>query len=273
MGKLTGKVALVTGASRGVGKGIALSLGEAGATVYITGRTQREADATVPLAGTIHATAEEVTRMGGQGIAIPCDHRDDAQVEAAFNRIKAEQGRLDLLVNNAWAGYEGYHNNTHYPPMVPFWEKPLSYWNDNLDGLRWTYIASVLGTRLMLEAGQKSGLIVNISFGVPEPGNAPYGVAKSATDRLSWEFAHQLREHGIAALSLYPGLVRTEGVILNAQYFDMRTSESPQFTGRAVVALAADPDVMTKTGQTFVVAKLANEYNFDDIDGTRPLPV
>jgi NAD(P)-dependent dehydrogenase (short-subunit alcohol dehydrogenase family) len=119
---------------------------------------------------------------------------------------------------------------------------------------------------------QRGGLIVNISFGVPDPGNPAYGVAKSATDRLTWEFAHQLREYNIAVVSLYPGLVRTENVLFNAQYFDLSKSESPQFTGRAVAALAADPHVMQRTGQAFVVARLAQEYDFDDVDGTRPAP-
>jgi NAD(P)-dependent dehydrogenase (short-subunit alcohol dehydrogenase family) len=271
MQPLQGKVALVTGASRGVGKGIAMSLGEAGATVYVTGRTLDEKQAAVPLAGTVTQTAEEVTRLGGRGIAIRCDHHDDAQVEAAFRQIQAEQGRLDILVNNAWAGYEGYATGSHYPPNFPFWQKPISYWDENLAGVRWTYVSTVFAAPMMVE--QRGGLIVNISFGVPEPGNPAYGVAKSATDRLSWEFAHQLREYNVAALSLYPGLVRTEGVLLNAQYFDMSKSESPQFTGRAVAALAPDPDVIQRSGQVFVVAKLAQEYGFDDIDGTRPAPV
>lgn len=271
MGTLTGKVALVTGASRGVGKGIALSLGAAGATVYVTGRTLDESQAAVPLAGTIHQTADEVARLGGQGIALRCDHRDDAQVEAVFQRLRSEQGRLDILVNNAWAGYEGYHKNTHLPPGRPFWEKPLSYWDDNLAGVRWTYAASFFAAPLMI--AQQSGLIVNISFGVPNPDNPAYNVAKPATDRLAWEMAHALRDYNVAVVSLYPGLVRTEGVMLAAQYFDLSNSESPQFTGRAVAALAVDPGRMQRTGQALVVARLAQDYNFDDIDGKRPHPV
>jgi dehydrogenase/reductase SDR family member 1 len=271
MGSLTGKVALVTGASRGVGKGIALVLGEAGATVYVTGRTTDEAQPTVPLAGTIHQTAEAITQSGGKGIAVRCDHRDDAQVEALFARIQQEQGRLDVLVNNAWGGYEGYHTGTHLGPMDPFWIKPLSYWEDNLAGVRWAYAAGRLAAPMMIAQG--SGLIVNISFGVPEAGNAAYGIAKMATDRLSWEMAHQLRPHGVAAVSLYPGLVRTEGVLKAAEYFDMSNAESPQFTGRAVLVLATDPSVLDRSGQVWVVAKLAQEYDFNDIDGTRPRPI
>jgi NAD(P)-dependent dehydrogenase (short-subunit alcohol dehydrogenase family) len=270
MNTLAGKVALVTGASRGVGKGVALSLGEAGATVYLTGRTVDEAHPTVPLAGTVHETAAEVTRLGGQGIAVPCDHRDDAQVEAVFERIRREQGRLDILVNNAWRGYEGWVDGRYASQPEPYWERPLSLWEDNLDGVRWAYVATMLAARLMTEA--KSGLIVNISFGVPDAGNPAYNIAKTATDRLAWEMGHLLKGHGIAVVSLYPGLVRTESVLANAQWFDFSNSQSPQFTGRAVVALAADPQVMEKTGQVLVVARLAGEYGFDDIDGKRPTP-
>jgi dehydrogenase/reductase SDR family member 1 len=264
------KVALVTGASRGIGKGIALALGEAGATVYITGRTVDPATPTVPLAGTIHETAALVTQSGGQGIAVVCDHREDAQVEAVFEQIRREHGRLDLLVNNAWAGYEGYHNNTYLAPDRPFWEKPLSYWDDNLAGLRWAYAASTCAAKLMTAQG--SGAIFNISFRVDQPGNPAYNVAKSATDRLTWEMAHALRSHHIPVISLHPGLVRTEGVMKAAEYFDLSNSQSPQFTGRAILALFSDAKRMEKTGQALNVAQLAQEYDFDDIDGKRPYP-
>lgn len=271
MGKLTGQVALVTGASRGVGKGIAIALGAEGATVYVTGRTVDPNNPTVPLTGTIHETVAEINQRGGQGIAIACDHRDDEQVKAVFDRIQAVAGRLDLLVNNAWAGYEGYTNNKHLPPWHPFWTKPISYWDENLDGVRWAYVASHFAIPMMIP--QKSGMIVNISFPVPNMGNAAYGIAKQATDRLTEEIAYQTKEHNICAMTLYPGLVRTEGVIMNAQYFDMSNSESPEFTGRAVVAVTTDPNRMTRSGQHMVVAKLAIEYDFDDIDGKRPTPI
>jgi dehydrogenase/reductase SDR family member 1 len=271
MAKLSGKVALVTGASRGIGKGIAESLGAEGATVYITGRTVDEKNPTIPLVGTIHATAEAVTQAGGKGIAIACDHRDDEQVKAVFKRIKKEQGQLDILVNNAWAGYEVFHAGKYFAPEAPFWKKPLSYWDINLDGVRWNYVATALALPQMIK--QKSGLIVNISFAQANPGNPAYAIAKTATDRLTWEVAHQAKEHNIAVICLYPGLVRTEGVMKFAKYFDMSNSESPQFTGRAVVALATDEQRMEKTGQVFVVAKLAQDYDFDDIDGNRPQPI
>ncbi len=271
MQPLAGKVALVTGASRGVGKGIALSLAAAGAVVYITGRSTDANSKTVSVSGTITETAAEIVQRGGRGVAIQCDHRDDAQVAAVFKQIQAEQGRLDILVNNAWMGYEGYHNRTYKTPKHPFWKKPLAYRDENLEGVRWLYAASYFAALMMVE--QKSGLMVNISFGVAVDGNAAYNVAKIATDRFTQEFALQLKKYRVAVVALYPGLVRTEGVLKNAKYFDMTQSESPEFTGRAVVALANDTRLMKKTGQIFVVAKLAQVYDFDDIDGTRPLPV
>ena len=196
-----------------------------------------------------------------------CDHRDDSQVEAVFQRVKDEQGRLEMLVNNAWAGYEGYWEDRYPAPNHPFWQRPLSFWDENLLGVRWAYVASALATPLMVE--QRSGLIVNISFG-PGAGNPAYGAAKAAVERMTADMAHELRQHNVAVIVLYPGLVRTEGIMSIAQYFDLSNSESPQFTGRAVVALA---NIMQKSGQVFVVARLAQEYDFDDIDGKRPAPV
>ncbi len=271
MSILSGKVALVTGASRGIGKGIAMALGEAGTIVYVTGRTIEEDQAALPLPGTIGQTAAEVIRLGGQGIAMVCDHREDTQVEAVYQCIQQEQGGLDILVNNAWAGYEGYFSNQYYPPLHPFWEKPISYWDENLIGVRWAYVASVLAVQQMVQ--RQTGLIVNISFSPLSPGNPAYNVAKTAVDRLTADMAHQLREHHITVVALHPGLVRTEGVLSQAQYFDFSNSESPQFTGRAITALATDPAVLEKTGRVLNVAKLAQEYDFDDIDGTRPSPI
>ncbi|MBZ0289700.1 MAG: SDR family NAD(P)-dependent oxidoreductase, partial [Anaerolineae bacterium] len=224
-----GKVAVVTGASRGIGKGIALALGEAGATVYVTGRTDAGHAATVPLAGTVEDTAREVTEIGGVGIAVRCDHRDDAQTETVFERVQNEQGRLDILANVAWAGYEGLHKMTDFPLEQPFWERRLSYWDDNLFGVRAAYIASVFTARMMV--AQKQGLIVNISSYInPYPGsnsNSAYHVAKTSTDRLAQDMAVELRPHNVAAVSLWPGLVRTEGIMLHEQYIDLSNSESP----------------------------------------------
>lgn len=271
---LRGTVALVTGASRGVGKGIALGLGEAGATVYITGRTVQEGQAAVDLPGTIQQTADEVSRQGGRGIAVQCDHTDDRQVRALFERIKAEAGRLDILVNNAWGGYEHFNDGTEFWKEQGFWTEPLSRWDKMFDaGVRAQYVASVLAAPLMIAQG--SGLIVHISFFAarrPDKGVA-YGAAKAASDQLAACMAHELRPHGVAVVGLYPGLVRTEGVLKAADYFDLSNSESPQFIGRAVAALAADPKILERSGSVLVAAAVAEEYGFTDIDGSRPRPL
>jgi dehydrogenase/reductase SDR family member 1 len=274
MQTLSAKVALVTGASRGIGKGIALGLGEAGATVYITGRTAEEGQATVALPGTIHQTAEEVTKLGGTGIAIQCDHRDDGQVEAVFQRIRSEQNRLDILVNNVWGGYEHFNDGTEFWKEKGFWTIPLARWDKMFQaGVRAHYVSSVFAAPIMIAQG--SGLIVNISFFAAQKDNAgvSYGVAKTASDRMAACMAYELREHNVAAVSLYPGLVRTESVLKAGEYFDLTNSESPQFIGRAVAALASDPQIMMKSGQVLVAAALAQEYGFTDIDGKQPRPL
>lgn len=259
---LSGKVAVVTGGSRGVGKGIAVGLGEAGATVYVTGRTVNEDEAAVPLPGSIGATADAVTAAGGRGISLRCDHNVDVQVEAVFETVRDQAGRLDLLVNNAWAGYEGWVTGKYASISQKFWEKPLPYWDENMQALRWTYTASVLAAPLLVAQG---GLIVNVSNRITEAGDPAYALAKTGTDRLTLDMAAQLKPFNVAVVSLYPGLVRTENVMVNAQWFDMSTSESPLFSGRAVAALAADPNVMEKTGKGFSVAELAREYGFEDV--------
>lgn len=267
---LQGKIAIVTGASRGIGKGIALSLGEAGATVYVTGRTGGGVAATVPLAGTVDETAAEVTRLGGQGIAVRCDHRDDAQTEALFKKVQSEQGRLDILVNCAWAGYEGLHDGSDFPMDQPFWARRLSYWDDNLFSLRAAYIASVFAARMMVE--QKQGLIAHVSHFINQYGNPAYHQAKKGTDRLAGDMAEELRAHGVAVVALYPGLVRTEGIMLHEKYMDLSNSKSPQFTGRAVAALADDSDVLSKSGRGLWVSDLATQYGFTDLDGKVYVP-
>lgn len=274
MPSLNGKVALVTGASRGVGKGVALGLGEAGATVYITGRTVEEGQAAVPLPGTIYQTAEEVTQLRGRGIPIPCDHRNDEEVEAVFQKIRSEQNRLDILVNNVWGGYEHFNDGTEFWNEKGFWTVPLSRWDKSFQaGVRAHYVASVFAAPIMIAQG--SGLIVNISFFAAQKDSSgvAYGVAKSADDRMAATMAHDLRPHGVAAVSLYPGLVRTEAVMKAAQFFDLSNSESPQFIGRAVAALATDPKIMERSGKVLVAAALALEYGFTDIDGAQPRPL
>ncbi len=274
MTMLRGKVAVVTGASRGVGRGIALGLGEAGATVYITGRTVEDGTAIEELSGTIQQTADEVTRLGGKGIPIHCDHRNDQEVEAVFRRIIDEEDRLDILVNNVWGGYENMVEHGEFTWEQPFWLQPLWRWEAMFQsGVQAHYVASKFTAPIMV--AQQSGLIVNISFwaGQKYLGNTIYGVSKTATDRLAADMAHELRGYNVAAVSLYPGLVRTERVMRAAEFFDLSNSESPQFSGRAVAALAADPNIMQKSGQVLVAAALAQEYGFTDIDGKQPRPL
>jgi len=266
MSGLEGRVAIVTGASRGVGKGCALELGAAGATVYVTGRTMTEGAA--PLPGTVTATADEIAQAGGRAFAVRCDHRDDAQVEALFERVASEQGRLDLLVNNAFLIPKELISG------LPFWRVPLSNWDDMLDvGTRSAYVASVFAARMITAA--RSGLIANISSSgaVEYAWHVAYGVGKAALDRLTADTAHELREHGVAVVSLWPGLVRTERVEATRDALptlDVGNAESPRFTGRAVVALAGDPDVLRRSGCAFACRELAEEYGFRDVDGRLP---
>jgi dehydrogenase/reductase SDR family member 1 len=274
MVSLKGKVALVTGASRGVGKGIALGLGEAGAKVYVTGRTVKDKTDAEKLGGTVFQTAEEVTTIGGKGIAIPCDHRDDTQVEAAFKQITNESKKIDILVNNAWGGYENMREGRVLTYFKPFWEQPFWRWDAMFDaGVRAAYTSSAFAARLMTK--KKSGLIVNISFWAAQVylGNTQYGVSKAAVDKMTQYMAHELKKYKVAVVSLYPGLVRTESIMRNAKHFDMSNSESPQFIGRVVAALANDPNILKKSGQVLVAAQEALEYGIQDIDGKQPRPI
>jgi NAD(P)-dependent dehydrogenase (short-subunit alcohol dehydrogenase family) len=259
-------VALVTGASRGVGKGIAVELGAAGATVYVTGRTAEEGSA--PLPGSVGATAEAVAAAGGRGIAVACDHREDAQVEALFGRIAREAGRLDLLVNNAFLLPDSILRGGR------FYETPLSVWDDMIDvGTRSAYVASWHAARLMVE--QRRGLIVNVSSSgaVEYRWHVVYGVGKAALDRITRDTARELRDRGVCVVSVWPGLVlteRTEAAREHLPQLDFAGAESQRFTGRAVVALAADPEVLERTGGVFASRDLADWYGFSDVDGSLP---
>ncbi len=266
MPKLEGKVALVTGASRGVGRGVALGLAEAGARVYLSGRTLHEGDAELP--GSLESTAEAVAQLGGEARAIQCDHSRDEQVEELFRRLEQESGQLDVHVNSVWGGYKQMETFA-----LPFWEQPRWRWDDMFQaGVRAAYMASALAAASMVRA--QSGLIVNISSWAARKysGSVAYGAAKAATDKLTTDMAMELREHGVAVVSLYPGLVRTESVI-QANFFDLSNSESPQFLGRAVAALAADPKLLDRSGEILVAAELALEYGFRDIDESQPRPL
>jgi NAD(P)-dependent dehydrogenase (short-subunit alcohol dehydrogenase family) len=262
MANLRGKVALVTGASRGAGKGIALVLGEHGATVYVTGRSVRGKPTTLGRPGTIDDTAEQVTARGGLGIAIQCDHTDDGQADAVFGRIRAEQGHLDLLVNNAWSGYE-----IGPDPSLAFWEIEWRHWDLMFTGgLRAMAYASRLAAPMMIAAGR--GLIVNLTWVLDRPhGHAFYEVVKNGTNKLTEQMAEDLRPYGIACVAVSPGFMRLERMNLNPDEAAM--TESAEFPGRAIAALAADGDVMAKTGLVFTTPGLAKEYGFTDIDGSQ----
>ena len=267
---LGGTIALVTGASRGVGRGVAHELGAAGATVYVTGRSTAD-DRTDDLEGTVEGTAGLVTEAGGTGIGVVCDHTDDSAVAALFDRIESDHGGLDLLVNCAWGGYEG-HDGTFDDP---FWIQPTGRWDRMFDaGVRAAFVASQRAAGPMLERG--SGLLVNVSSGDDGKfrGSVPYDVAKTAVDRMTAGMAHELREYGVSAVGLYPGFTRTERV---EAAFDRPEevpagTESPRFSGRAVAALAADGDVMARSGGVFKTGELARDYGFTDVDGTTPDP-
>ena len=263
---LRGRVAVVTGASRGVGKGVALGLGEAGATVYVTGRSL---DVGADARGSLTQTVDEIAELGGSGIAAQCDHTDDAQVKAVFDRVRADQGRLDVLVNNVMSTPQ----RAELPPgalsqwdLHPFWEMPLSVWDVfHRVGLRSHYVASVFAAPLMIETG--GGLIVSVS----SPGsrryvnNVAYGVGKAAVEKLAADMAEEPRIHDVASVSLWPGFIRTEDVLGQPDvYPDLSASVSQLFPGRAVAALAADPAVMEKTGQTLKASDLSAEYGFTD---------
>ena len=270
MADLRGKIALVTGASRGVGRGIAHELGAAGAIVYVTGRSVRGAPATENLRGDVHDTADLVTQAGGIGIPVRCDHAQDAHVDALFARIRREQARLDILVNNVWGGYERY---AHADFAAPFWQQPLWRWQLMFDaGVRAHFTASRAAAPLMI--AQRSGVIIHISAGDEDKyrGQVMYDIAKAAVDRMAFATAQELRQHNVAVLALHPGFTRTERVERFASATDLATAESPRYAGRAVVALAADPAVIERNGGSYKTGALAREYGFTDVDGTQPPP-
>jgi dehydrogenase/reductase SDR family member 1 len=249
-------VALITGGSRGVGRGIAQALAREGAAVYVTGRSVAAAD------------------LPAGAVRIPCDHTDDAQVARAFERIEAERGRLDLLVNNAWGGYERMMEDGQFTWSEPFWLQPRWRWDAMMTvGVRAAFVAAQFAARTMIAA--RSGLIVNISFWAAQKhlGNALYGCAKAATDKLTADMAHELEPHGVGVVSLYPGLVRTEAVMAAAGFLDLSNSESPEFIGRTIGALARDPQKMAMSGRVLIAAQLALDYGLTDTDGRRPRPL
>jgi NAD(P)-dependent dehydrogenase (short-subunit alcohol dehydrogenase family) len=254
---LEGRVALVCGGSRGVGRGIARELSRNRATVYVTGRSETD------------------LRQVGEGTRpIRCDHRVDAEVDAAFQHIAREEGAIDILVNSVWGGYEGMVDGGEFTWPKPFWEQPLWRWDAMFGaGVRAHYHASQLAAAGMV--ARRRGLIVHLSHWAAQKhlGNVAYGVSKAATDKMAAHMAHELLPHGVAVVSIYPGMVRTEKVMESAAWLDLSNSESPEFVGRAVVALATDDNAIRHTGKVLVAAALAQEYGFTDVDGKTPRPL
>lgn len=284
---MAGQICIVTGATRGIGKGIALQLGQAGATVYITGRTLN-ALKDDPVGGSLMDTAKEIEDRGGKCIPVQCDHSKDSDIEELFKKVSKEQdGRLDLLVNNAYSAVKAIGENMG----KPFWEQPITLWDTvNNVGLRNHYLCSVHAAKLMTV--RKSGLIVNISSagGLRYLFNVPYGIGKEAMDRMAADCAVELKKKNVAFVSLWPGAVQTENVMhliktntLNLKKaapqnvpevdstFVFENGETIEYAGKAVVALATDPKIMKKSGRILMTADLGYEYGFKDINGKEPL--
>lgn len=263
-----GPIAIVTGASRGAGRGIATALGRHGCTVYVTGRSEKAGDADVP--GTIYATAQEVTAAGGKGVPVRVDHADDGQVLALFDQVRAEQGRLDILVNNACAIHDKLTAPGH------FWQKPLAIGNMIDVGVRSGFVASWHAAPMMVEQGR--GLIVFTSA----PGSVhyvfgpAYGAHKAGVDKMAADMAVDLRESNVAALSIWMGSLATERLLAMiaaepAKYGRLADAlETPDFTGHVIWALFNDPDLMTLSGQTVIGAEMGRRYGVTDPGGKVP---
>jgi NAD(P)-dependent dehydrogenase (short-subunit alcohol dehydrogenase family) len=276
-GALGGRVAVVTGASRGIGKGIALELGAAGATVYVTARSVEAG----PIPGTIGDTVAGIEALGGIGVGVACDHHDDDAVTALFERVHSEAGRLDVLVNNVYSAID-------LAPWLDkrYWEIPPGAWDEVVGiGARSHYVASVLATPMLLESD--AGLITNVSSSgsTQYAHNVLYGIGKAAVDKMTADMGHDLRDTPMSVVSIWPGLVRTEIVELGARstddgrsvldlpgegMFDLADAETPRFVGRGVVALATDPGARRWSGTAVTTRSLADEYGFTDVDGRLP---
>ncbi|MBO0868203.1 MAG: SDR family NAD(P)-dependent oxidoreductase [Micromonosporaceae bacterium] len=269
MAVLTGRVAVVTGASRGAGRGIAGTLGEAGATVYVTGRSTRD-QVTVPeYPHSIEETADEVTARGGQGVPVRCDHTRDDEVRALFGKVADERDSLDLLVCNAWGGYQPYGDHMGWFQR-PFWEQSMDRWDGMFTaGLRAHMVTCRYAIPFMLE--HKPALIVLTTFsqGRKYLGNVFYDVAKNGACRMAEVLAGELEDHDITVIALSPGWMRMERMTGLSER-ELAQTESTEYVGRAVLALASDPGVHRRTGQTYAVGDLAREYGFTDVDGRQP---
>jgi NAD(P)-dependent dehydrogenase (short-subunit alcohol dehydrogenase family) len=273
MKHLEGRVALVTGATRGIGRGIAIGLAEAGATVYVTGRSLNNSSSDA-VSGSLSETQSAIEEAGGVCIPVQVDHSDDEQVRLLFERIQDEQdGQLDLLVNNAYSGVQALKDAY----SQPFWDCEPSLWDaSNNVGLRSHYVASVFAARMMTK--RNSGLICTISSwgSMSYIFNTAYGAGKAACDRLAADMAVELKPHNVASVSIWPGIVGTElfsrfaSENNNSFLSDRYNWETPLFTGRVIAALACEPNVMRRTGRVQIVAELANKYGIVDENGDRP---
>lgn len=268
-GKLAGRVALVTGSSRGVGKGIALTLGEAGATVYVTGRTIRGNLSSRGLPGTIQDTAEAVTARGGIGIPVRCDHSRDQDTRRLISRIRRREGRLDLLVNNAFGGEDGARHIISYDEL-PFWEHNFDEWWHRMFEAYLRSDLAVTFYALPLMLRRRGGLVINTLWW--NRGRYLYDlffdVASAGVGRMAYGLGLELRSRGLTVLGVSPGWTRTEAMS-HLPPRVLRGLTSPEYLGRAVVHLALDPKVMEKSGRSFEVGELASEYKFNDVDGRR----
>jgi NAD(P)-dependent dehydrogenase (short-subunit alcohol dehydrogenase family) len=290
MKPLAGKVAVVAGASRGAGRGIALALGEAGATVYVTGRTRRAGARPRDNApGNIDDTADDVTARGGVGIAVQADYTKDADVARVFEQVEREHGQVDVLANAVWGMADPYIDGREGMASwgKPFWESSVSAWDTMMMAGPFAYFAaSVYAARLMVKAGK--GLIIGVTDGILPKGDEPAPDPNTLADysgQLIWDLAHACinrmlyamavegKKHKIAVVTLMPGFMRTERVVQSLNTEELRRqmgfdkAESTEYIGRAVAALAADSKVMKKSGRIHFVADLAREYGFTDVDG------
>lgn len=261
-------VAIVTGASRGAGRGIAIALGGHGCIVYVTGRSEKSGDASLP--GTIYETADAVTAAGGQGIAVRCDHAEDAQVESLFKQVEKDHGRIDILVNNACAIYD----ELTWPGN--FWEKPLKL-ADMIDvGIRSSYVASWYAAPLMVK--RKHGLIVFTSAsGAAHYVYGPaYGAHKAGMDKMAADMGIDLKEHEVAAISIWMGALLTDRLKMviasdPEKYGHLEAyTETPEFTGHVIWSMYNDPKLMEMSGSTVIGAEMAIKYGFMDSTGRQP---
>ena len=262
MNEQSKRIAIVTGASKGVGKGIALGLADSGATIYVTARSEQA----------LNETVAEINHRGGKGIAIVCDHHDDKKVKAVFDRVMLESGRLDILVNNVFIVHDYLISENK------FWDKPLSVWDMVDIGTRSHYVASVYAAQIMVE--QKFGLIANTSgFGGREYRyDVAYGVGKAGTDRMAIDMGVELQPFNVAAVSLCLGMVKTERTLKALSNpdaffskFDLSKSETAEFPGRILAVMIEDSNLMRHSGKVLITAELGLEYDIVDIDGSRPV--